>query len=1329
MRPLCLKPLLALTVLMLAVARPTSAGTHLLSCGSADACAGVGGVVVQIGLDASVDLATLGFRVSYDTSVLDAVDYRKAGRTVPDPQVSGIDDGAGVVIFAFGDLTGGAAIPAGSGPIAEIVFDVAADAEPGSYPLTVADVREVLTTQFVDVTADVTSADGQFGVVLPNIIVTPAATTVAEGKMATLSVAVSREIALDLAVEVAVAVGSDPDFHVRPALLRFTAADWTTHQLVTVTARQDDDVCNGGGDVELTCPGCDTGTVTAAVTEVDDDVQRLLVAPSSIRVREGGSKTFTVVLAHRPCDDVTVTIDTEGGDPDLQPDPDPTSLIFTPDNWDVPQSVAIAAQEDTDVCDGEATVLVSSPGLEDATLLATETDNDEQRFLFDPETITVPEGGVATFTVALALEPCGALDVTVANAGGDVDVQPETTFLTFSPVDYQVPQTVVVTAAEDLDVCDGSARLRVAWSEGDKAAVVASEADNDRQRLVVTPLGVAVPEGLARQALPYHEAFTADGPDASAGWECYSSDDRHGRIRVVGERLRMDVKRTGFYSLNEATLHLRAAGATGLRLRFFQAEFREEQHWLPSRFAGHHDGDGVAISSDGATWYTILSAGALDVGPSGRMFDVDLDAEADRIRRTYDATFAYTHDFQIKFQQYDDSSHDTDGREWDDVDVTASHIEPLSSDDVFSVALAYDPCGAVAVTVSNVAGDPDLRPSPASSLLTFTPEEWDASQPVVVAAADDVDVCHGQATLRIETESADPVEVAATEIDKDTLQVVVTPDAISVPEGGSGTFTVVMAAQPCEALTVTIANAAGDPDLQPAVDSRTLVFTVDDWDIVRLLTVNAADDDDVCNGTATFRVSAAGASHTDLLVAEQDDDAEAQSLVVEPAALGVPASDCETFTVALAHEPCDDVTVTIEVRGTCVTATPDQLVFAPDGHGAPQTVTVCGIQDEDACDCSETIRVKALGMTNADVAVVVEDADPQGFVIETKPATDPPAMFVAEGEASTFTVALAYRPCKDATITVTVENADGDLDLQPEPDPTLLVFTADDWRRPKTVTVAAAEDDDPCDDLATIRVSAAGIPEAVVTATERDNDKPTILAEPAELFVLEGGANYFAVVLSGAPCVDVTIDVNRREGSDESLQATPTALTFTPENWSVPQTVTVTADEDDDAEDDRARFRLESAHYLDQWTRVVARALEREWQDDFETGNFSRYPWTAHGRADWRVDPREGHDSEHAARSGRIGHKRESVLALTREVAEGELHFYVKTSTHRRDKLIFSIDGQTKARWSGNRARWREAAYHVPAGLHTFTWTYRKDKRRTRAKDAVWIDDVHFIPD
>ena len=87
-----------------------------------------------------------------------------------------------------------------------------------------------------------------------------------------------------------------------------------------------------------------------------------------------------------------------------------------------------------------------------------------------------------------------------------------------------------------------------------------------------------------------------------------------------------------------------------------------------------------------------------------------------------------------------------------------------------------------------------------------------------------------------------------------------------------------------------------------------------------------------------------------------------------------------------------------------------------------------------------------------------------------------------------------------------------------------------------------------------------------IEVTMNDNDMAGFIFMPTngQVNVTEGGSVNYTVELSSEPIRDVVLEIN----PDSSLMiGSPTSLTFTPSNWSIPQTITVQAIENNDVGD------------------------------------------------------------------------------------------------------------------------------------------------------------------
>ena len=86
----------------------------------------------------------------------------------------------------------------------------------------------------------------------------------------------------------------------------------------------------------------------STVADVDRPGGGLALSRNDLLIKEGQSGAYTVVLTSQPAADVTVAI---GDHPTGRATVSPTSLTFTADNWNTPQTVTITSTEDANYVD------------------------------------------------------------------------------------------------------------------------------------------------------------------------------------------------------------------------------------------------------------------------------------------------------------------------------------------------------------------------------------------------------------------------------------------------------------------------------------------------------------------------------------------------------------------------------------------------------------------------------------------------------------------------------------------------------------------------------------------------------------------------------------------------------------------------------------------------------------------------------------------------------------------------------------------------------------------------------------------------------------------
>ena len=131
-------------------------------------------------------------------------------------------------------------------------------------------------------------------------------------------------------------------------------------------------------------------------------------------------------------------------------------------------------------------------------------------------------------------------------------------------------------------------------------------------------------------------------------------------------------------------------------------------------------------------------------------------------------------------------------------------------------------------------------------------------------------------------------------------------------------------------------------------------------------------------------------------------------------------------------------------------------------------------------------------------------------------------------------------------------------------------------------------------------------------------------------------------------------------------------------------------------------------------------------EENFESYDFSTFPWEHYGNASWIVTSYEKNSGIYSAQSGSIDHDENTTLQVRLECGSGDITFYRKISSEENyDFLEFYIDGEKRGEWSGT-TDWDRVSFPVTTGIRTFKWTYSKDGSVSEDDDTAWIDDIVF---
>ena len=853
---------------------------------------------------------------------------------------------------------------------------------------------------------------------IPGITISKTALTFNEGGTAAYTVVLHTQPTGDVTVTPSRSDDSDTDVTVSNALV-FSSGNWNTPQTVTVNAAEEDDASNDTATITHTVSGADYGSVTAAsvvVTVTDIDTRGVTISETALTFNEGGTATYTVVLHTQPTDDVTVTPSrTDGSDTDVTIS---NALTFSSGNWNTPQTVTVNAAEDNDASNDMATIAHTVSGADydsvaAASVQVTVTDNDARGITVSETALTFNEGGTAAYTVVLHTQPTDDVTVTPSRTdGSDTDVTISNA-LTFSSGNWNTPQTVTVNAAEDNDASNDMATITHTVSGADYDSVAAASVqvtvtDNDNR-------GVTVSE----TALTFNEGGTAT---YTVVLHTQPTDD------VTVTPSRTDGSDTDVTISNALTF--------------------SSGNWNTPQTVTVNAAEDTDASNDAATiTHTVSGADYGSVTAASVQVTVtDNDNRGVTVSET-----------ALTFNEGGTATYTVvlHTQPTDDVTVTPSRTDDSDTDVTLSNALTFSTGNwntPQTVTV-NAAEDDDASNDTATITHTvFSTGNWNTPQTVTVNAAEDNDASNDAATITHTVSGADYGSVTAASVqvtvtDNDNRGITISEPTLTFNEGGTAAYTVVLHTQPTADVTVT-PSRSDDSDTDVTV-SNALTFSTGNWNTPQTVTINAAEDDDASNDTATITHTVSGADYGSVTAASvvvTVTDNDNRGITISETALTFNEGGTATYTVVLHTQPTDDVTVTpsrTDGSDTDVTLS-NALTFSTGNWNTPQTVTINAAEDDDASNDTATITHTVSGsdydsVTAASVDVTVTDNDNRGITISET------ALTFNEGGTATYTVVLHTQPTGD--VIVTPSRSDGsDTDVTVS---NALTFSTGNWNIPK----------------------------------------------------------------------------------------------------------------------------------------------------------------------------------------------------------------------------------------------------------------------------------------
>jgi len=177
-----------------------------------------------------------------------------------------------------------------------------------------------------------------------------------------------------------------------------------------------------------------------------------------------------------------------------------------------------------------------------------------------------------------------------------------------------------------------------------------------------------------------------DDNDLGSNWTTYRSDTTYGRIGVRSEGAHSgsysviaDVNSNGHYNLNELITAFDFSGATEVTLSFWHREWSDEET-NGADHSGHYNSDAYYYTCDGSNWKLLGNLGS--VGSTWTKVDVDISSDPDWCGTA-------NSNFKIKFTQYDNYKLTSDGRGFDDINISYKTTGGSPDQDVNKTPVEY----------------------------------------------------------------------------------------------------------------------------------------------------------------------------------------------------------------------------------------------------------------------------------------------------------------------------------------------------------------------------------------------------------------------------------------------------------------------------------------------------------------------------------------------------------------------------------------------------------------------------------------------------------------
>ena len=1010
-------------------------------------------------------------------------------------------------------------------------------------------------------------------------------TAVVEGQTAVFTLTREGELTAPLTVPVQVTEHGAFLTDEVPTEATFAANAATATLLV---ATEDDGHAEANGSVTATITSGATYQVgdaaSATVAVINNDVRGVTVTPTVLAVREGGKASYTVVLDTEPTANVTVAVQVPA-DAEIsvasttstltftptEISVTSTMLTFTPANWRTAQIVTVTAAQDADDDANDPVTIrhAVSGGDYDAvtapSVVVTILEDDATIRIADAAAM---EGdGEMAFAVRLSVASIQTVMVdwmtadSTAIAGTDYEASTGTVIFPARTTQQTIRVPII---DDDLDETEEAFKVvlhnsNAKIADGEATGVIADDdlpvvnvttdlaevVEGETIAFTLTRIGDLTEPLTVPVRVTDRGSFLADGAPTVATFAANTATTTLMMATDDDERDEADGAVTATITSGATHRVGEAASATvqvidndvlGVSVAPTALMIRE----------GNSDSYMVVLDAEPTADVTVTVQVPEDAEVAvdkteltftdenwqqAQIVTVTAAQDADAVA---DDTVVLTH--EVRGGNYDTVTAASVAVTILEDDISAlSVVNAVASEGdgeiVFAVRLNLASNQTVTVDYTTAAGTATAGRDYETTIGTLTFSALETEQTIHVPIIDD-DIDEAAETLRLVLINASNATITdggtiGVITDNDVRGAIATPTALTVDEGGSISYTVVLTSEPTADVTVAV-QVPADADI--AVDETELTFTAEDWNQAQTVTVAATQDADaVADDLVVLTHVVSGGDYGSVTVASVavmilEDDTPTILIVDAVASEG----DGEmAFVVGLSIASSQTVTVEYAtVDGTASAGTDYEETIGILTFSAletEQTIRV-PIIDDDLDEAAETFTVALSNASNA----IVEDGEALGEIADNDlpvVSLTADAAAVEEGETVAFTLMRIGDLTVPLPVPVDVTERGSFLADEVSTEATFAVDAA-------TTTLLVATDNDEHDEVdgavtATITSDtthrAGESNSATVLVT--DNDERGVTVTPTDLTVDEGGSGSYTMVLDTEPAADVTVEI------------------------------------------------------------------------------------------------------------------------------------------------------------------------------------------------------------